>query len=130
MGISDRIRTVCKTKRIKNIELVNAGCGSPQTISFVLNGKQHPSSAFLERFLRLLPDIDARWLITGQSNPIVEDPSQPYGLCKECIKKEGIIDHLKKECSAKDRRIEELLVKGHRNPGEGDCQGSSGKKAC
>ena len=109
MIISDRIRDICKTKKIKNIELVDAGLGSQQTVSYVLSGKQNPNSQFLEGFLNLFPDVNARWLITGEEGVGVNEPHEQYGFCRECIKKEGVIDHLKEQCAAKQKRIEELI---------------------
>lgn len=109
MSVSDRLKIVCDNKKIKNIDLVSIGCGSQQTVSFVLNGKVKPNSQFLEIFLNAYKDVDARWLLTGED--ILEEPVAKYGYCKECIKKEGVIEFLKKECDKKDKRIEELLIK-------------------
>lgn len=108
MDISDRLKTICDNKKIKNIDLVNLGCGSQQTVSFVLNGKNKPNPRFLEVFLKAYPDVNARWLITGDGETQLEELREQYGFCKECIKKDGIIEFLKKECADRDRRIREL----------------------
>lgn len=115
MEISNRLKTICDNKKIKNIDLVNLGCGSQQTISFVLNGKTKPNTQFLEIFLKAYPDVSARWLLTGEGDILLDEPRAQYGFCKECIKKDGIIEFLKKECAEKDRRIREL----NKNQSEG-----------
>ena len=131
MSINTRLKGICKNKKIKNIDLVNLGCGSQQTVSFVLNGKVKPNTEFIEIFLHTYGDVNARWLLTGEgeeTESIVEDPRVHYGYCKECIKKEGVIEHLKKECAAMQSRIEQLLIKGSHSPGETESQTNTEKK--
>ncbi len=130
MDISGRLREFCKNNKIKNIDLVNAGCGSQQTVSFVLTGKQKPNSQFLEAFLMAYKNVEARWLLTGEGEEdTVADPRSQYGYCKECLKKEGVIEHLKKECQAKDKRIVELEVKLAGRDGRAGGQADGEKKA-
>jgi transcriptional regulator with XRE-family HTH domain len=108
MTLNERISTYCKNKKIKQLDLVKIGCGSKQTVNAIINNKNKPSSQFLEAFLKAFSDIDARWLLTGSEEYFVHESRAQYGFCKECVKKEGIIEFLKKECVAKDKRIEEL----------------------
>lgn len=132
MDINDRIREVCKNKKIKNIDLVQLGCGSQQTVSFVLTGKVKPNIQFIEVFLKSFNDINARWLLIGQEEKEedkAEDPRAQYGFCKECIKKEGIIEHLQKEVTAKDKRILELEIKLAGTDGRVDSQAGKKSKA-
>lgn len=109
MNVSKRISDICKKKKVKQIDLVTIGCGSKQTVNQVLQGKQRPNIQFIDIFLQAFPDINARWLITGIENLELCEPKERYGFCKECIKKDAIIEHLKLECSAKDSKIEELI---------------------
>lgn len=125
MSLNERISKICQDRKVKQNDLVKLGFGSKQTIHGILNGKQKPNSQFLEDFLKYFPDIDARWLITGEEHTILEDPRTEYGYCKECIKKEGIIEHLKKEVTAKDKRILELEIKIA--GAEGRAEGQAGK---
>jgi hypothetical protein len=129
MNVSDRLKVICENKKIKNIDLVELGCASQQTVSFVLNGKVKPNSQFLEIFLNAYKDVNARWLLTGEENMLLREDPVRYGFCKECLKKEGVIEHLKREISAKDKRIEELLLKGAEPPEGKVGQANSGKKA-
>jgi hypothetical protein len=112
MTLNERISKICQEKKVKQNDLVKQGFGSKQTIHGILNGKQKPNTQFIESFLMTYKDVNARWLLTGEEDrEKVEDPRAQYGFCKECIKKEGVIEHLKKECQAKDRRILELEIK-------------------
>lgn len=70
-----------------------------------MNGKQKPNSQFLEILLSAFPDIDARWLLTGEANLVVEESRTNYGFCKECLKKEGVIEFLRKELDTKNKLI-------------------------
>jgi transcriptional regulator with XRE-family HTH domain len=128
MTLNDRISKVCQDKKVKQNDLVKLGLGSKQTINLILHGKQSPNSRFLEAFLTLYKDVNARWLLTGEdAESIVEDPRAEYGYCKECLKKEGVIEHLKKENQVKEKRIIELEIKLASRGA--DSQGDNSKKA-
>lgn len=68
MTINNRISEFCKYKKFKQAHLVGAGLGSKQTISHIFLGRQLPNYEFLDGFLRLFPDLNARWLITGEGD--------------------------------------------------------------
>jgi hypothetical protein len=129
MTLNERISKVCEDKKVSQISLVNLGCGSKQTVNSVLHGRQAPNSNFLEVFLTNFKDVKARWLMTGEEEILLEEPRVQYGFCKECIKKEAIIEHLKKECAAKQSRIEELLIKGSQEQRGAESQTDAEKKA-
>ena len=74
----------------------------------------NPSYEILRDILLAFPDLNARWLILGGEESILEDPVLEYGHCKECIRKDIVIAHLHDELAARDRKIE-LLQK--------DCDG-------
>lgn len=135
MNITDRLKDFCDNKKIKNVDLVNIGCGSQQTVSFVMNGKQKPNTQFLEIFAKTYPDLDVRWLLTGDSTDIVEDIAAGYGLCRSCIELEGVIKHLKSEIaeyqekiSERDRQIGELKFK-YGEPPDNRVKPAAGRKA-
>lgn len=129
MTLTDRISKICTDRKIRQNDLVKLGCGSKQTVSYVFTGKQNPSFQFLEIFLKSFPDINARWLLTGYEEIVLEEPREKYGYCKECIKREAKIELLEKQCSAKQARIEELLIKGSHSPGETASQTNTKKEA-
>jgi transcriptional regulator with XRE-family HTH domain len=97
VDLTDRIIAYCEQKKIKQIELIDIGCGSKGTINNVFRKKNEPSARFIEAFLNGFRDINARWLLTGEEDALLEEPRAQYGYCKECIKKEGVIEYLNKE---------------------------------
>ncbi|MCT4636210.1 MAG: hypothetical protein N4A72_00745 [Bacteroidales bacterium] len=54
-------------------DLILHDLGSPQTISNVFHGRQQPNNKFLFGFLKMFPDLDARWLITGEGDMLIGD---------------------------------------------------------
>lgn len=88
-----------------------------------------PSFDILQDILKAFPEINARWLLTGEEDMVVEESRFQYGFCKECLKKEGEINRLEKQCAAKDKRIEELLIKGSQTPGGATGQSNEQKRA-
>ncbi len=63
--INQRIVQFCSHNRLKQVDLVNSGYGSKQTINQIWNGKRKPGYFFLERFIAGNANLDARWLMTG-----------------------------------------------------------------
>jgi hypothetical protein len=53
-------------KKIKQKELSELGFGSSGTINNIFKGRQLPTVKFVESFLEFVPDVDAKWLITGR----------------------------------------------------------------
>ena len=57
-----------------NFKNINAGELSVRlevqrsNISHILNGRNKPSAAFIEKMLNVFPDLNARWLLTGEGN--------------------------------------------------------------
>lgn len=64
--ITTRILEVCQDKKIKAAYLYKNGVGAQQTIYDVFNGKQKPGIDIAVRFLKLFPDVDGDWLMTGK----------------------------------------------------------------
>ena len=48
-------------------------------ISHVLNGRNMPGAAFIEKLLLSFPDINARWLLTGNGEMLMEGGSYAAG---------------------------------------------------
>lgn len=67
-----------------------------------------PSVKIIQDILKTFPNINARWLITGETEMHLEEPHIKYGICNDCKEKDIIIKFLKTECAEKDKLIEEL----------------------
>lgn len=72
-NLNERIVLFCIAKRIKQVDLEKAGYASKQTINQIWHNKRSPSSAFLERLVSDNEDLNARWLLTGTGNMIIND---------------------------------------------------------
>ncbi len=46
-------------------------------ISHILNGRNNPGAVFIEKFLRIFPDLNARWLLTGEGDMIDSPSAKP-----------------------------------------------------
>ena len=70
--MKDRIKKYMDYKNISAGELATLLEVQRSNISHVLNGRNMPGAAFIEKLLLNFPDIDARWLLTGVGEMISE----------------------------------------------------------
>jgi transcriptional regulator with XRE-family HTH domain len=63
--MKDRIKKYMDYKEISAGELANLLEVQRSNISHVLNGRNMPGAAFIEKLLINFPDLNARWLLTG-----------------------------------------------------------------
>jgi len=63
--MKDRIKSYMDFKGISAGELSLALDVQRSNISHILNGRNMPGAAFIEKLLLKYPDLDARWLLTG-----------------------------------------------------------------
>jgi predicted transcriptional regulator len=68
--MKDRIKKYMDYKNISAGELATLLEVQRSNISHVLNGRNMPGAAFIEKLLLNFPDIDARWLLTGKGEMI------------------------------------------------------------
>lgn len=80
----------------------------------------YPSFQIIQDILNAFPEVNARWLITGEEEGLLEEPRLHYSYCKECIAKAAKIELLEKQLAAKDKQIIELVkgAGGQVNPKE------------
>ncbi|WP_347840973.1 helix-turn-helix transcriptional regulator [uncultured Draconibacterium sp.] len=72
--MKDRIKRFIDAKGITAGELASALDVQRSNISHILNGRNKPGASFIEKLLLQYPDINARWLLTGQGEMF----SAPY----------------------------------------------------
>lgn len=70
--MKDRIKKYMDYKSISAGELATLLEVQRSNISHVLNGRNMPGAAFIEKLLLSFPDIDARWLLTGKGEMITQ----------------------------------------------------------
>jgi transcriptional regulator with XRE-family HTH domain len=68
--MKERIRKFMDYKSITAVELADNIGVQRSNISHILNGRNKPGAAFLEKFLLAYPLINARWLLTGEGEMI------------------------------------------------------------
>jgi len=68
--MKDRIKELIDYKGISAGELADLMDVQRSNISHILNGRNKPGAVFLERFLKTFPDVNARWLLTGEGQMI------------------------------------------------------------
>lgn len=81
--MKDRIKSYMDYKGITAGELSLALDVQRSNISHILNGRNMPGAALIEKLLLKFPDLDARWLLTGIGNMIqihVAEDKQPTTL--------------------------------------------------
>jgi hypothetical protein len=89
--ITNRLLEVCKVKKVKQVDLINEGAGSRPTVSAAFTGKQKPNLDIIEALLKVVPELNARWLFTGKGQMFNE---LPYSDSSEQLQKseEGCLD--------------------------------------
>jgi transcriptional regulator with XRE-family HTH domain len=71
--MKDRIKKYMEHKNISAGELSALLEVQRSNISHILNGRNMPGAAFIEKLLISFPDINARWLLTGVGEMIAGD---------------------------------------------------------
>ncbi len=78
--MKDRIKKFMDHKGINAGELALALEVQRSNISHILNGRNKPGAAFIEKMLLVYPDLDARWLLTGSGDMlggVIETKTKP-----------------------------------------------------
>lgn len=76
MLIQDRIRTIMKSGNHSASEFADKIGVKRSNLSHVLSGRNKPSLDFLEKVINAYPNVNASWLITGETRkemPIQSD---------------------------------------------------------
>ncbi len=82
--MKDRIKEYIDYKGISPGELAGLLDVQRSNISHILNGRNKPGASFIERFLTVFPELNARWLMTGEGNMLDETNRE---------ERENIINH-------------------------------------
>lgn len=74
--MKDRIKHYIDFKGITAGELAVILDVQRSNISHILNGRNKPGAAFIEKLLNAFPDLNARWLFTGTGGMVDGKPEQ------------------------------------------------------
>lgn len=69
--MKDRIQKFIDYKNISPGELADILEVQRSNISHILNGRNKPGASFIEKFLLAFPNVNARWLFTGEGNMVM-----------------------------------------------------------
>ncbi len=75
--MKDRISRFIDCKNITPGELAEMLEVQRSNISHILNGRNKPGAAFIQKFLNVFPDVNARWLLTGAGEMFFETEKLP-----------------------------------------------------
>jgi len=110
--MKDRIKQFMDHKSISAGELASILEVQRSNISHILNGRNKPGAAFIEKLLLTYPNLNARWLLTGEgqmtnTTEIINDEPE-INTRIENIRKTAINEV---ETSTKDKKhIEKIIL--------------------
>ncbi|MBW6537055.1 MAG: helix-turn-helix domain-containing protein [Mariniphaga sp.] len=83
--MKDRIQKFIDYKNISPGELADMLEVQRSNISHILNGRNKPGASFIEKFLLSFPNVNARWLFTGEGNMVMgaDESLKPVSDIKE-----------------------------------------------
>jgi len=112
--MKDRIQQFIDYKNITPGELAEILGVQRSNISHILNGRNKPGAAFIEKFLLAFPKVNARWLFTGEE-PMVMDAAEKakssYLKQKEKIHEELPLASVNKEYEYSGQSSKKILEK-------------------
>ncbi|KJF42118.1 helix-turn-helix domain-containing protein [Draconibacterium sediminis] len=125
--MKDRIKNFIEVKGISAGELAAVLDVQRSNISHILNGRNKPGASFIEKLLLEFPDLNARWLLTGEGDmfsgqvtpdnspqqklPIVEETIRQQPLAEQPVKKNIIPEeNIDKTISALDSEIDKMVI--------------------
>jgi transcriptional regulator with XRE-family HTH domain len=68
--MKERIKKYMDHKGLSAAELADIIGVQRSNLSHILTGRNNPGSSFIEKLLQTYPELDARWLITGEGDMI------------------------------------------------------------
>ena len=81
--MKERIKEFIEYKGITAGELASSLDVQRSNISHILNGRNKPGAALIEKLLIVFPDLNARWLLTGEGNMVENAPGSDKGSMKK-----------------------------------------------
>ncbi len=98
LKMKDRIKNFIDAKGISAGELAAVLDVQRSNISHILNGRNKPGASFIEKLLLEFPDLNARWLLTGEGDmfsgkvSVDDNRQQKLPLAEETIKQQPLTE--------------------------------------
>jgi transcriptional regulator with XRE-family HTH domain len=113
--MKDRIKSYMDYKGISAGELSLSLDVQRSNISHILNGRNMPGAAFIEKLLLKYPDLDARWLLTGLGEMIQESTENEKPVNPLVLKYDNTINTEEKKIkpvisNSVDKRVEKIVL--------------------
>ena len=114
--MKDRIKKYIDYKGVTAGELAVILDVQRSNISHILNGRNMPGAAFIEKLLLKFPDLDARWLLTGDGEMVVDTEINSLGDKHEELPVIGLKTPIKEEIKEKeeivksDKKLERIVL--------------------
>jgi transcriptional regulator with XRE-family HTH domain len=110
--MKERIKQFMDYMSLSAAELADQIGVQRSNVSHVLNGRNNPSSSFIEKLLLKFPDLDARWLIVGEgdmcrSKVKINPPSPPVDLFNPPVNEKTATE---KERTHIDQGIDNIII--------------------
>lgn len=72
--MKERIAHLLTQKKLSPAEFADLIGVQRSSVSHVLNGRNNPSAAFLQKILTAFPSVSPRWLMLGDETPPITEP--------------------------------------------------------
>lgn len=112
--MKDRIKKYMEYKEISAGELANLLEVQRSNISHVLNGRNMPGALFIEKLLVNFPDLNARWLLTGFGEMIMDNNDstlkEPAFEKENTYEKDSVTGKSKNRNVLMDKPVDKVLL--------------------
>lgn len=113
--MKDRIKSYMDFKGISAGEFAIALDVQRSNVSHILNGRNMPGAAFIEKMLLKYPDINARWLLTGVGSMIEGNRLDSTTPIVETRKEEELTSVIERKPRAKEsvpdsRQLDKIVL--------------------
>lgn len=107
--MNSRIRQFMDHKGLSSSELADSIGVQRSNVTHVLQGRNKPGFLFISKLLETYPDINAKWLITGDGNMLIGETKEPVNLFNSTPKDEEIPFVKEQEEPKAEEQVPELI---------------------
>lgn len=112
--MKDRIKKFIDYKGVSPGDLAEITEVQRSNISHIFNGRNKPGALFIEKFLLAFPDINARWLMTGEGSMLDKKSSDeiPLNLPEQEVRSEPdvVYGKEKKVTNENKKQVEKIVM--------------------